>query len=136
MDEDMSEDISEDIIDDMPRNKDITDDISMEHLNTPYMQLLFDDIPHPMRQNIIRHSSLEQCKGVLELVYNLIYGNIAVTEKEIKQLRVHKRTLDILVKDSVPIARKQKILTRSYKLLMLVLSILGPWVHRNIFGNE
>ena len=109
---------------------------SINHLDTHFLHILFDhNSPHLQRQNIIKHASTEQMKEFLELVYNMIHGNISVTKKQITQLRKHKRTINILVNDRVVIERKQKILANSYHLLLLFLSILGPWVHEHVFES-
>lgn len=94
----------------------------------PFVLILLDNkTPHLLRYELIKHSHVDQFKGLLELIYNIYYGNISISPKLKKDLASHKQVLDKLVDNKRTLKSKQVLLARKYKLCLLLLKGINSW---------
>ena len=108
----------------------------MEKLNTSFMQFLFDDLPHNQRLHAIKFATEDQLKSIVELIYNLLIGNIPVTTEEISLLKKHKSFLYKLVQNKSNPNKIRGLLCKNYNTFVHLLRLLESWVSEHVFGSS
>ena len=72
----------------------------------------------------------------MELVYNLLYGNIPTSQKTINTLKPHKKLVDRLLSPTVSLTKKQRLLANRYDIFLLLLKALQPFLEENEVHEE
>lgn len=75
-----------------------------------YLSLLSGNKNKKQRNNLINLGTKDQINAVTECVTNILNGNIAVSNSQLKQLRQHKNAMRKLTLKSISATSKKKIL--------------------------
>ena len=98
--------------------------------NLPYLHLL-TCCPEHQRQFLLETATPEQIHALVQILFNMLHGNISVS-KEVKcSLKKHIDALVSLVESSVPYKTKKQTLAQEgggfiQDLLIPVLTSIGP----------
>ena len=90
------------------------------------LHLLMTTPSATQRNALLDTISNEQLKSLTELVFNLLKGNIPMTEAQKRKLRKHKTFLKILGNAKVSNSIKREALCRKGAVVTTVLKIAGP----------
>ncbi len=78
-----------------------------------------------LRHQIIQSASPELIKVLCDCSLNILKGNVPLSRVQKKKLHTHRNKLRSLIKKSVPVAKKKKILQKGGFLPALLLPIAG-----------
>ena len=98
--------------------------------NLPFLHLL-TCCPEHQRQFLLETATPEQIHALVQILFNLLHGNIPVSKEVKRNLKKHADALVSLVESSVPYKKKKYILAQEgggfiQDLLIPVLTSIGP----------
>ena len=98
--------------------------------NLPYFDLL-TFCPEHQRQFLLETATLEQIHALVQILFNMLHGNIPVSKKVKRSLKKHIDALVSLVESSIPYKTKKQTLAQEgggfiQDLLIPVLTSIGP----------
>lgn len=86
--------------------------------NLHFINLLLDtDIKKIQKKVLIETTTTEQLKTILEIVGNVLYGNIPISDVSKRKLRKHKTLLQTLWHDRSTLSKKRKYVLRHYSAI-------------------
>lgn len=74
--------------------------------------------------DLIRSINNKVIRALIEIAFNLLKGNIPISDREIAKLRKFKKQLKILINTTVSIRKKRKILLENISLIKTMLKII------------
>lgn len=77
--------------------------------NLPLLKILVSS-PPKLRRKILETGSLQLIKAIVECIENVLKGNIAIEESELKKLKKHKSTLRAVSKAPNKLSQKKKVI--------------------------
>ena len=105
--------------------------------NRYYINLLTFNDSNKQRETLLQAASNEQARCLIEIVGNLVYGNIESNETELKQLR--KKT-DLLIKifhhKTTSLDQKRKLLILNSKTIFRILDISRDFIEEHLSFNN
>ena len=98
--------------------------------NLPFLHLL-TCCPEHQRQFLLETATPEQIHALVQIVFNILHGNIPVSKEVKRNLKRHADALVSLVESSVPFKTKKQTLAQKgggfiQDLLFPVLTSIGP----------
>ena len=98
--------------------------------NLPFLHLL-TCCPEHQRQFLLETATPEQIHALVQIVFNILHGNIPVSKEVKRNLKKHADALVSLVESSVPFKTKKQTLAQEgggfiQDLLIPVLTSIGP----------
>ena len=98
--------------------------------NLPFLHLL-TCCPEHQRQFLLETATPEQIHALVQIVFNILHGNIPVSKEVKRNLKNHADALVSLVESSVPFKTKKQTLAQEgggfiQDLLIPVLTSIGP----------
>ncbi len=96
---------------------------------TPYVKVLINSAPKVDKMKLLKRMPPHVVNDIIEILYNVIRGNIKVNDKDFKVLRKFKKPLMRLV--NIPVKNKRKQFVYKQKggfigaLLPIVASLVG-----------
>ena len=98
--------------------------------NLPFLHLL-TCCPEHQRQFLLETATPEQIHALVQIVFNILHGNIPVSKEVKRNLKKHADTLVSLVESGVPFKTKKQTLAQEgggfiQDLLIPVLTSIGP----------
>ena len=98
--------------------------------NLPYFYLL-TCCPEHQRQFLLETATPEQIHALVQILFNMLHGNIPVSKEVKRSLKKHIDALVSLVESSVPYKTKKQTLAQEgggfiQDLLIPVLTSIGP----------
>lgn len=94
--------------------------------NTAFIDLLYN-CSHNQRFSLMKTASNNQLKLILELVYNLVYGNIPISTDTKKLLSRYKPLFRTLT-SSTSLDTKKKLLLKHYNVFILILRAIQKFI--------
>ena len=70
-------------------------------------------------------------KNIVDLLYNILQGNVEVSPKMLSKLKTYKQTIYKVVRKSISVKKRVKILQKNLRLVRLILPLLKH-VHKNV----
>ena len=106
------------------------DHVSRVKKNLPYLHLL-TCCPEHQRQFLLETATPEQIHALVQILFNMLHGNIPVSKEVKRSLKKHIDALVSLVESSVPYKTKKQTLAQEgggfiQDLLIPVLTSIGP----------
>ena len=98
--------------------------------NLPFLHL-FTCCPEHQRQFLLETATPEQIHALVQIVFNILHGNIPVSKEVKRNLKKHADALVSLVESGVPFKTKKQTLAQEgggfiQDLLIPVLTSIGP----------
>ena len=98
--------------------------------NLPFLHLL-TCCPEHQRQFLLETATPEQMHALVQIVFNILHGNIPVSKEVKRNLKKYVDALVSLVESSVPCKKKKQTLAQEgggfiQDLLIPVLTSIGP----------
>ena len=98
--------------------------------NLPFLHLL-TCCPEHQRQFLLETATPEQMHALVQIVFNILHGNIPISKGVKRNLKKHGDALVSLVESSVPYKKKKQTLAQEgggfiQDLLIPVLTSIGP----------
>lgn len=106
-------------------------------LSTPLVHLMYDNSSQVLlRHALAQNSTPEQFKPIVEIIFNLYYGNIPVPTSDIIKLKKYRNVLDEIVKGTQSLHKRKKLLAENVALLTLCIKITRPWVATHLLRRK
>lgn len=86
------------------------------------------------KQALLKSSSREQITALCEILLNILHKNIQTTNTEKKYMNKIKKAITSLLKKTVKLPTKQRLLTKNLKLVDIILN--SALTHINNNGNK
>ena len=99
--------------------------------NLPYIHLLVFNRNRKQRTALIETASAEQIRCVLEIIANLLYGNIRVPKETLQKFKRHRDALVKLWHGRESLQEKKKFLLVHHNLLFSLLNLSRPFFENN-----
>lgn len=97
-----------------------------------YLSLLGSTRQKKKRELLIDFASSKDIRAVLEIVYNLLYGNLPLSSAQRRTLRKYQSTLRQIVSKTASLKRKREILKQDGgflpTLIPIALSVLSSLI--------
>lgn len=95
--------------------------------STPFIDLLYD-CSHKQRVALLQTSNTQQLKLILELLYNLVGGNIDISKQSRTELKPHTNVLNKLTSRRISLVKKRGLLIKNYKVFLLFLKAVKKFL--------
>ena len=83
------------------------------------------------RQALLTHASVDQFKSLIELIYNILRGNIPISETDKKHLRRYRSVIYSLTSKAVNKKRKSQLIKSHHFLLPLYIEALLTYLQND-----
>ena len=95
--------------------------------NLHFLKFLVLNNRNDMRLSMLQLASPEQLRCVLEVIANVLYGNIRIPPETLRKLKKHKQFLVKLWRGRDSLKRKRVTLKENYKIIRKVLDSAKPF---------
>lgn len=96
--------------------------------NNPFLQLIYNGTTsHRLRYNLVKESSKENLRTLLEIIINIYRGYLPISRKAKEDLETYRTELHNLTHLRTSNSRKRQLLLNNYKLLLLLLKFSSRW---------
>lgn len=70
---------------------------------------------------LLESTSELQVAAICEIIYNIVYGQLKFSKKDLKALKSHSKLIDFLLSKKKPLKQKQYLLVRYNRFILNIL---------------